>query len=190
MLKKGVKARRKLTDKTTFKHKVRGSISFRSINNYQTIDRIPNDNLYKNDNLYSINKNFEFSPKEEPSFRLFCYYHYQKDKIKPILIVFYLRFFFSNIYNFYDLFSFYNIFNMKNIIHIISLFLSFFIRNECFIKQNIYNVLIFYIFFFNQNLNLISIYNETDWENREYLVLFSESIFNFCFIFFIGIQLK
>ena len=50
--------------------------------------------------------------------------------------------------------------------------------------------MIFYIFFFNQNLNLISIYNETDWENREYLVLFSESIFNFCFIFFIGIQLK
>ena len=190
MLKKQLKVRRKVTDKNNLNKKNRGNTNFRSINNFQTIDRIPNDNLYKNDNLYSINKYFEFSSKEEPSFRLFCYYHYQKDKIKPILIVFYLRFFFSNIYNFYDLFSFYNIFNMKNIIHIISLFLSFFIRNECFIKQNIYNVLIFYIFFFNQNLNLISIYNETDWENREYLVLFSESIFNFCFIFFIGIQLK
>ena len=190
MLKKELKMKRKGTDKNTLNKKHRGNDKFRSINNYQAIDRIPNDNLYKNDNLYSINKYFEFSSKEEPSFRLFCYYHFQKDKIKPILIFFYLRFFFANVDNFYDLFSFHNIFNMKNITHMISLLLSFFFRNEDLIKKNLYSVFIFYIFLFNQSLHLMSIYNEKDWENMEYLIISSESIFNFCFVFFICIKLK
>ena len=190
MLKKDSKIRRRVADKNNLNIKHHGNDNFRSINNYQAMDKIPNDNLYKNDNLYSINKYFEFSSKEEPSFRLFCYYHFQKDKIKPILFFFYLRFFFSNIYNFFDLFSLYNILNMKNIIHLISLFLSFLFRKETLIKKNIYSVIIFYLLLFNQSLHLMSIYNEKDWENMEYLIISSESIFNFIFVFFIGIQLK
>ena len=48
---------------------------------FHSIDNVPNDNLYKNDNFYSINKNFEFFPNEEQSFRTFFHYQFQRDGI-------------------------------------------------------------------------------------------------------------
>ena len=59
-----------------------GTTNIRSMNNFQSIDKIPNDNLYKNDNLYSIKKNFEFPKAQEDSFHLF--FHFLKFLISKI----------------------------------------------------------------------------------------------------------
>ena len=177
-------------ERKSFGKKRAGNSNFRSINNFPTIDKVPNDNLYKNDNIYAINRNFEFSQNEEQSFRLFFYYQYQINGIKKILILFYLRFCFSKINNLYDLFSFFKIINLKNIFHIISFVISFILSNDHYLKQGIYNVLIYYLLSFNQCMNIYSIYYKLEPKYEHYLSLTSECLFNFGFLFFINIKLK
>ena len=167
-----------------------GKSSFRSINNFPTIDKVPNDNLYKNDNLYSINRNFEFPPNEEKSFRLFFHYHYQIMGIKKILILFYLRLCFAKINTFYDIFSFFKLFNLKNIFHIISFIISYILSNNVYLKQRIHNVFIYYLFLFNQSMHIYNIYYKIDPKYEHYLAITSELLYNFCFFFFINIRSK
>ena len=152
---------------------------FRSINNYQTIDKIPNDNLYKNDNFYSINKYFEFPEKEEKSFRLFYLYHFTKNGIKIMLILLYLRLCCAQINCFKDFFILDKLFNKKNIFHLISLFISLYFTNEKYIKEDRINSFLFYIFVVNQCFHIYKIYDIIDTKYEEYLSLTSELIFNF-----------
>ena len=188
MLKKNLRSN-KIEKKGVSKRRA-GNSNFRSLNNFPTIDKIPNDNLYKNDNLYSINKNFEFPITQEESFRLFFHYHFQIKEIKGILILFYLRFCSSRIYNLYDLFSFFKLFNFKNIIHILSFIISFILTNEIYLKQSIYNIFIYYLFLFNQCIHTYYIYYKLDLKYEHYLSLTSELLYNFCFLFFLNVKLK
>ena len=176
-----------ITDKKRIGKRRGGNANIRQINN-QIYDKVPNDNLYKNDNLYSINKNFEFSPNEERTFRLFYHYNYQINEIKGILILFYLRFLSSYINNFYDLFSFRNIFNMKNIFHLLSFGISFFLTNEKYINES--SMFAYYLFSVNQYLHIYNIYYKLGQKNEYYLALMPEMVFNFCFLFFQTTQLK
>ena len=160
------------------------SPSFRSINNFPTIDKVPNDNLYKNDNIYSINRNFEFPQSIEEYFHLFFTYHFQVGGIKKIIILFYLRFFFSKIYNFYDLFYFRNIFNLKNIFHIISFIISFIFTNDLYLKQRAYNECTYYLFFINQLIHIYAIYYKFDLKYEHNLSITSELLYNFFFFIF------
>ena len=166
------------------------SPSFRSINNFPTIDKVPNDNLYKNDNIYSINRNFEFPQSIEEYFHLFFTYHFQVGGIKKIIILFYLRFFFSKIYNFYDLFYFRNIFNLKNIFHIISFIISFIFTNDLYLKQRAYNECTYYLFFINQLIHIYAIYYKFDLKYEHNLSITSELLYNFFFLFFSNARIK
>jgi hypothetical protein len=188
MLKKQLK--NKITDKKSIGKKQGGKANYRSVNNFQTIDRIPNDNLYKNDNIYSLNKSFKFPPNEEESFRLFCFHQYQKDGLKGILILFYLRFCCAKIYNFNDLFLYHKIFIYKNLVHLISFVVSMILKNEIYLKHNIYNIIIIYLFLFNQCLHIQYVYHGQKWKKLEYLELASEFFFNFCFSFFLDISAR
>ena len=176
------------TEKKGFNKKGRGNLNFRSINNYQ-IDKIPNDNLYKNDNLYSIDKNFEFPQNQEITFKLFHHYHYQKDKIKFIIILLYIRFFTSRINKFFDLFSFYRLFYLKNILHSISFFISYIFTNEVYLKKDIYNLYIYYIFSLNQCIHVYTLYYNLKPIIGEYLPIQSEFIFNLTLVFFLSKKL-
>ena len=167
-----------------------GNSNFRSLNNFPTIDKIPNDNLYKNDNLYSINKNFEFPPSEEESFRVFFHYHYQIKGIKKILILLYLRLFFSKINNFHDIVYSFKIFNSKNIFHAISLAISFILMDEKYLKENIYNIFIYYLFLINQCIHIHAIYYKNNLKYEHFLSVTSEFLYNFCFHFFFNAKLK
>ena len=178
------------TERKGISKRVTANSNFRSLNNFPTIDKIPNDNLYKNDNLYSINKYFEFPLNEEESFKIFFHYHYQIENIKKIIIIFYLRLFFSKIYNFYDLFSFFKIFNPKNIFHSISLVISFILMNENYLKLNIYNIFVYYLFLINQCIHIHVIYYKYNLKYEHFLSLTSEFLYNFCFFFFFNAKLK
>ena len=188
MLQKQLKS--KITDKKSIGKRHAGSANYRSVNNFQTIDRVPNDNLYKNDNFYSINQSLKFPPNEEDSFRLFCFHQFQKDGLKGILILFYLRFCCAKIINFYDLFSYHKIFNYKNAVHLISFVISLILKKETYMKQNIYSIIIYYIFLFNQCLHIQYIYHGQKWKKLEYIELASEFFFNFCFFFFLDISTR
>ena len=83
-------------EKNKFNKKRAGNSSFRSIN-YQAVDKIPNDNLYKNDNFYTINNNFEFQESEEKSFRLYYHYFIRKNALNGLLFLLYLRLCFGGI---------------------------------------------------------------------------------------------
>jgi len=187
MLKKQLK--NKLTEKKSI-GKRHGGTNYRSVNNFQTIDRVPNDNLYKNDNFYSINRNLKFPQDEEDSFRLFCFHQFQKDGLKGILILFYLRFCCAKINTFYDLFSFHKIINYKNAVHLISFVISIILKKETYIKQSIYNIIIYHLFLFNQCLHIQYIYHGQKWKKLEYIELASEFFFNFCFFFFLDINTR
>ena len=167
-----------------------GTTNIRSMNNFQSIDKIPNDNLYKNDNLYSIKKNFEFPKAQEDSFHLFFHYHFRIKEVKGILILFYLRFITARIYRMLDFFSFFKIFNFKNIFHIISFAGSFILAKEDNLKQNINSVIIYYIFLINQCMHAYTIYYQVDPKYEHYLALTSELLYNFCFLFFLNAKLK
>jgi len=173
------------TEKKGFNKKGRGNSNFRSINNYQ-IDKIPNDNLYKNDNLYSIDKNFEFPQNQENTFRLFHHYHYQKDKIKFIIILLYIRFFTCRINKFIDLFSFYKLFYLKNIFHSFSFIISYNFTNEIYLKKDIYNLYIYYIFSLNHCIHVYVLYYNLKPITGEYLPVQSEMIFNLTLVFFLS----
>ena len=163
-------------DKTKTGKRRTGSLNFRSINNYQTIDKMPNDNLYKNDNFYSINKYFEFPEKEEQSFRLFYHYHFRQNGIKPILILLYLRLCFAQVNYLSDIFSLNKFWNTKNLLHMISLFISLYFTKEKYIKKDNLNSLLFYIFVVNQSFHINKIYSVIETKYEEYLSL--------CFIYF------
>ena len=167
-----------------------GTTNIRSMNNFQSIDKIPNDNLYKNDNLYSIKKNFEFPKAQEDSFHLFFHYQFRIKEVKGILILFYLRFITARIYRMLDFFSFFKIFNFKNIFHIISFAGSFILAKEENLKQNINSVIIYYIFLINQCMHAYTIYYQVDPKYEHYLALTSELLYNFCFLFFLNAKLK
>ena len=188
MLKKQLK--NKITDKKSLGKGSDRNANYRSAKMFQTIDRVPNDNLYKNDNIYSINKSFKFSPNEEESFRLFCFHQFQKDGLKGILILFYLRFCCAKIYNLDDFFSFHKIINYKNAVHLTSFIISMILKKETYLKQNIYNIIIYYLFLFNQCLHIQFIYHGKKWEKLEYIELASEFLFNFCFCFFLDINTR
>ena len=164
--------------------------NFRSINAFQIIDKIPNDNLYKNDNLYTINKHLEFSPNEEQSFRLFCHYHYQNYGIKGVLMLVYCRFISSRINKFTDLFSFFKIFNMKNLFHLISFFISYILSKNIFLKQEYFNIILYYLFSFNQFLHIYSIYFEISPDLEMHLAIPSEIMFNLFLLFFLNARIK
>ena len=188
MLKKQLK--NKITDKKSIGKRHGGKANYRSVNNFQSIDRIPNDNLYKNDNIYSLNKSLKFPPNEEESFRLFCFHQFQKDGLKSILILFYLRFCCAKVTNLHDLFSFNKIINYKNGVHLTSFVVSMILKKETYLKQSIYNIIIYYLFLFNQCLHIQYIYHGQKWKKLEYLELASEFFFNFCFFFFLEINTK
>ena len=173
------------SEKKGFNKKGRGNSNFRSINNYQ-IDKVPNDNLYKNDNLYSIDKNFQFPQNQEDTFRLFHHYHYQKDKIKFVIIMLYMRFFTFRINKFFDLFSFHKLFYLKNIFHSFSLFISYIFTKEDYIKKDIYKFYLYYIFSFNQCIHIYILYYNLKPITREYLPIQSEIIFNLTLVFFLS----
>ena len=164
-----------------------GPGNFRSLNNFQIYDKVPNDNLYKNDNFYSINKSFEFSPNEEKSFCLFYHYNYQTNGIKGILILFYLRFLYSNVNTFFEFFSIFRYFNMKNIFHLISFSISFLIITK---KINIKNIIIYYLFLVNQCIHINNIYYKFGSKYDYCLGFMPEIVFNFCFLLFITAKIK
>ena len=168
----------KKTEKNKFIQKRSGTTSFRSINNYQSIDKIPNDNLYKNDNYYFINKNFEFQEAEEKIYRLFFHYHFRKNSIIGLLIILYLRFCSSQINFLIDLFSITKLLNKINIIHIISLIISLYLVKEQFLKEDKYNKFIFCIFEINHCMHMLNIYQRMDTNFEEFFILSSELIFN------------
>ena len=167
--------------------KRRAGNGIRSLNNLQFYDKVPNDNLYKNDNFYSINRNFEFSPKEEESFRIFYHYNYQEYGINGILILFYLRFFTAKINYFLEIFSIFKIFNMKNIFHLISLSVSFFIIKK---KIKINNVIIYYLFLVNQCIHINNIYDKLDSRYDYYFGFTPEILFNFFFLHLVTTKIK
>ncbi len=177
----------KITDKKSIGKRRGGTSNYRSINN-QIYDKVPNDNLYKNDNLYSINKNFEFSPKEESMFCLFYHYNYQINEIKGILILFYLRFLSWKINTILDFFSFFKIFNLKNIFHLLSFCLSFFLTHDKHINKA--NMIVYYLFLVNQCLHVYNIYNKLGQNYEYYIAIMPELVFNFCFLFFLATKLK
>ena len=188
MLKKDLKSKK--SEKKNILKRREGNSKFRSINNYQIIDKVPNDNLYKNDNLYSINKNFEFPLNEEESFRLFCHYYFQKNGIKSILLLIYLRLLSSRMNNIKDIFSPFTIINLKNIFHLISLVISFIFTKEEFIRKEIFNIYIYYIFSFNQSIHAYSIYSNTIRDFQKYLTIPSELLFNLLLLFFLDTKIK
>ena len=167
-----------------------GNANFRSLNNLQIYDKVPNDNLYKNDNLYSIKKNFEFSPNEEESFCLFFHYNYQINGIKGILILFYVRFCSSKINNVFDLFSFFKIFNLKNIFHLISFGISYFLANKKYVKESVHNLFIYYIFFVNQCIHIYNIYYKMTDNYYYYISFMPEIVFNYFFLLFLTSKIK
>ena len=170
--------RHKIEKKQSNKKRSRNS-SLRSISNYQTFDKIPNDNLYNNDNYYSINKNFEFNESEEKAFRLFYHHHFQKLKIRELLLILYLRFFFAKINFFNDFFVLANLFNNKNLLHLISFLLTIYFTKEKFLKENKFYFFTFYIFFFNHCSHICTIYKTMNTKYEEFFILTSELIFNF-----------
>ena len=176
-------------DKKNINKKSRTNPNFRSINSYQ-IDKIPNDNLYKNDNLYSIDKNFEFPQNQENTFRLFHHYHYQKDRIKFVIILLYMRFLTSRMNKFLDIFSIFKLLNIKNILHFLSFFISYLFTNEFYLKKDIFNLYIYYIFSFNQCIHLFSCYYNIKPINDEYLPIKSEIIFNLTLKFFLNVEIS
>ena len=177
------------TDKKSLNKKSRGNPNFRSINNYQ-IDKIPNDNLYKNDDLYSIDKNFEFPQNQENTFRLFHHYHYQKDKIKFVIILLYIRFLTSRMNKFWDIFSIFKLLSFKNILHFLSFFISNIFTNEDYLKKDIFNLYIYYIFSFNQCIHILSVYYNVKPINDEYLPVKSEVTFNLALKFFLNLEIS
>ena len=178
-------------EKNKFGKKRAGSSNFRSINNnYQLSDKIPNDNLYKNDNYYSINKNFEFQETEEKSFRLFYHYHFRKNSIKGLLILLYLRFCVSQVNYFKDIFSLEKIFNKKNLFHFISLVISLFFTKDQLLKEHKTNYLMFYIFLFNQCININKVYSNMDTKYEEFFILSSELFFNCSLFMFLSADVK
>ena len=187
MSKRDIKSN-KLERKNNLKRK-HGS-NFRSMNPFQILDKIPNDNLYKNDNLYSINKYLEFSPNEEQSFRLFCHYHYQNNVIKRILLLVFIRFLGARINKFTDIFSFYKIFNVKNIFHLISFFISYIFTKNNFLKKELLNICMYYLFSFNQFIHIYSIYYAISPDLEMHLAIPSELIFNLFYLFFLNTKLK
>ena len=188
MLKKELNSTK--SDKKNFFKRREEKSKFRSINNYQIIDKIPNDNLYKNDNIYSINKNFEFSPNEEESFRLFFHYYFQKDGLKGILILIYFRLLSSNINTIKDIVSFFKVINCKNIFHLISLIISFILTKEDFIRKEIFNVYLYYIFSFNHSIHIFSIYHNSLADFQKHLTILSELLFNLILLFFLDARIK
>ena len=164
--------------------------NFRSINSYQTSDKIPNDNLYNNDNYYSINKYFEFPEEEEKSFRLFYHYHFRKKAIKGLIILLYFRFYFAQINNVYDFFSFDKFFNKKNLFHLISLIFSLVLTQEKYLKDNKYNNIVYFIFIFNQSFHIYKIYNVMNTKYEEILILQAEFIFNTTLFLFLRSNIK
>ena len=179
----------KKTDKKSINKKSRGNPNFRSINNYQ-IDKIPNDNLYKNDNLYSIDKNFEFPQNQENTFRLFHHYHYQKDKIKYVVILLYIRLLTSRMNKILDIFSIFKLLNFKNILHFLSFFISYLFTNEVYLKKDLFNLYIYYIFTFNQCIHIFSCYYNLKPINDEYLPIKSEIIFNLTLKLFLNVEIS
>ena len=178
------------TEKNRSNKRRTGNSGFRSINNYQTLDKVPNDNLYNNDNLYSINKNFEFNETEEKSFRLFYHCHFRKSALKGLLILFYFRFLFGQINCFTDIFSINNIFNKKNLIHTISFLLSLLLSQDKYLKENKFNLFVFYILVMNQSIHVYKIYHEMDTKFEEFFILSSELIFNFLMFTFLCTNIK
>ena len=176
-------------EKNKFNKKRAGNSSFRSIN-YQTVDKIPNDNLYKNDNFYTINNNFEFQESEEKSFRLYYHYFIRKNALNGLLLLLYLRLSFGGINCFTDLFSLEKFWNKKNFIHIISLFISLFLCKEQFIKENKYNTFIFYILVINQCIHINKIYNSKNIKYEEIFILLSELSFNCSLFLFLNANIK
>jgi hypothetical protein len=162
----------------------KGNSNFRALNNYQ-IDKVPNDNLYKNDNLYSINKNFEFPQNEENTFKLFHYHHFIKDSVKELVIVLYLRFFSLRINYFTDIFSYSKIFNLKNSIHLVSVVITYFFTNENYLKNDTFNLYLYYLFSLNQVIHVFSLYYKINHIPLEFFGIISEIIFNLVFIFFL-----
>ena len=162
-----------------------GNSSFRSINNYQ-FDKMPNDNLYKNDNIYSIDKNFEFPQNEEKTFRLFYHYHFQKDIIKIIITLLYMRLLSSRMNSIFDIFYIFELIYFKNIIHIISFIISFIFTNEIFLKQDKFNFYMYYIFSFNQCIHIYSVYYNLKPFNEKYVGVSSEITFNLLLILFLN----
>ena len=182
--------RRIITEKKTNLGRRRSDkANFRAMNNYQTIEKIPNDNLYKNDNFYSMDKNFEFPPNEEESYNLFFYYYYQIKGIKIILIIVYLRFCFLRINTLGDLFSF-KFFNLKNIFHVISAYISFKFAKEIHLKQVIYNLFLYYLFFINQNINIYYMKDKLTSNFDYYTQISAEFLFNLLFLFFMNIKFR
>ena len=169
--------------------KNRGGKTNYSIKNLQAIDKVPNDNLYKNDNIYTMNKYFEFSSNEEQTYRLFCHYNYQKNRIKIIIILFYIRFLFSRINNLKDLLSFFKLFNFKNIFHIISIFISYVLTDEIYLTQNECKLYLYYLFLFNQSIHINSIYYKLEPKYEQNIEIISELFYNYCVFFFINIKL-
>ena len=177
-------------EKNKFNKRRTGNSSFRSINNYQLSDKIPNDNLYKNDNYYSINKNFEFQEAEEKSFRLFYHHHYRKNSIKGLLILLYLRFCVAQVNYLMDIFSFWKIFNKKNLFHIFSLIISLLLTKDENLKQNKVNFFLFYFFVFNQCMHIYNIYSKMDTKYEEFFILSSELFFNCSLFMFLSADTK
>ena len=188
MFKSEIKKNKK--EKNKFNKRRVGNSNFRPINNYQTFDKIPNDNLYNNDNYYTINKNIEFNETEEKSFRLFYYYHFRRKTLKGIVILLYLRFFFSKINCFTDLFSLDNLLNKKNLLHLISFLFSLLLIKEPYLKENKFNILLFYLLVGNQCIHIYAIYNAMSTKYEEFFIVSSELIFNFFFFIFLFANAK
>ena len=181
----------KLERKNNLKRKRENSNpNFRSMNPFQILDKIPNDNLYKNDNLYSINKYLEFSPNEEQSFRLFCHYHFQNNVIKKILLLVYIRFLGARINKLTDIFSFFKLFNLKNIFHLMSFFISYIFTNSIYLKKGLLNTCMYYLFSFNQFIHIYSIYYAISPDLEMHLAIPSELTFNLFFLFFLNTRIK
>ncbi len=177
-------------EKSKFNKRRAGNSSFRSINNYNTFDKVPNDNLYKNDSFYSINKNFEFQESEEKWFRLYYHYFIRKNAINGLLFLLYLRFCFAQVNYFVDLFSLEKFWNKKNLFHLICLVISLYFSKEQFIKENKFNNLIFYLLVFNQCIHINKIYNEANTKYEEIFILSAELCFNCSLFLFLSANIK
>jgi len=177
-------------EKNKFNKRRTGNSSFRTINNYNAFDKIPNDNLYKNDSFYSINKNFEFQESEENCFRLYYHYFIRKNTINGLLILLYLRFCFAQVNYFADLFSLDRFWNKKNLFHLISLMISLYFTKEQFIKENKFNNFVFYLLVFNQCIHINKIYNKTNTKYEEIFILTAELCFNCSLFLFLSANIK
>ena len=188
MFKSGLKANKK--EKIRFNNKRSGNSSFRTINNHQSIDKIPNDNLYKNDNYYTINKNFEFPESQEKLFRLYYHYFMRKKVIKGLLILLYLRFCFAQVNYFTDIFSVEKFWNKKNLFHFISFLISIYLSKEQYLKENKFNSFVFYILVLNQGIHMNKIYNEMNTKYEEIFILSAELCFNCSLFLFLSSNVK